>query len=409
MHTAFALVIGNGSSALRGRIVFPPLLEMLAFFISFIAMPWRCGAALAENSETGVRKAERVERIVAARGQGYFPVMIKLKDRSLGAVIRGGAPHIGVGGRLDWIRSEDGGRTWSKPAVIVDSKWDDRNPSLGQMADGTIVVGYAEASTYDAQGKWDTSAGAYELFYVNSHDNGKTWSPKNEFYSGPIINGSAFGRIIHDRHGTALMAIYGERNPLYKGPEKLDGKASDYSGIIRSRDNGRTWGDFSLILSGHNEASLQLLPDGRLIAVVRTEGGALSVAESSDDGYHWSLTQKLTREGQHPADICLLKNGRLLVTYGNRLRPYGVGCVTSSDRGRTWNYDNRVMLAWDSENTDCGYPSTLQLDDGTILTMYYSVGTKSLPGVAQAVCLRYGEAAVSVPSTPSSPTPGSSP
>lgn len=343
------------------------------------------------GSETGVQKANGIERVVAVRGQGYFPVMVKLKDGALGAVIRGGAPHIGVKGRLDWIRSEDGGRSWSKPTGIVDSKWDDRNPSLGQMADGTIVMGYAEASTYDERGKWNTSAGSYDLFYVTSQDGGKTWSDKRKLYCGPIINGSPFGRIIHDRRGTALMAIYGGRNPSYDGPEKLEGKGRDFSGIIRSRDNGRTWGDFSMILAGHNEASLQLLPDGRLLAVVRTESGALSVTESSDAGYRWSPPRKLTKRGQHPADICLLKSGTLLITYGNRLRPYGVGCVLGRDRGKTWDYEDRVMLAWDSQNTDCGYPSTVQLKDGTILTMYYSVGTGSLPSVAQAICLRYAE------------------
>lgn len=341
--------------------------------------------------EADVQRVRGVERVVAVRGEGYFPVMIKLRDGSLGAIIRGGAPHIGVKGRLDWIRSEDGGRSWSKPTVVVDSEWDDRNPALGQMADGTMVVGYAEASTYDKEGKWNTSAGGYELFYVTSHDSGKTWSRKRKLYSGPIVNGSAFGRIIHDRRGTALMAIYGERNRSHPETKKLSGKARDYSGIIRSRDNGRTWGDFSLVLAGHNEASLQLLPDGRLIAVVRTESGAISITESSDDGYHWSPPRKLTKEGQHPADIRLLKTGRLLVTYGNRLRPYGVGCVLSGDGGKTWDYEHRRMLAWDSQNTDCGYPSTVQLEDGTVLTMYYSVGTQSVPDIAQAVCLRYSE------------------
>ncbi len=341
--------------------------------------------------ETDVQRVSGVERVVAVQGQGYFPVMIRLRDGSLGAVVRGGAPHIGVGGRLDWIHSRDGGRSWLKPTVIVDGKWDDRNPSLGQMADGTIVVGYAEASTYDSQGKWDTSAGSYDLFSVTSHDGGKTWSQKKKLYAGPIKNGSVFGRIVHDRRGTALMAIYGERNPSYTGPEKLDGSASDFSGIIRSRDNGETWGDFSLILAGHNEASLQRMPDGRLLAVVRTESGALSVAESHDDAYHWSPPRRLTKEGQHPADVCLLKSGAVLVTYGNRVRPYGIGCVLSRDGGKTWDYERRRLLAWDSENTDCGYPSTVQLDDGAVLTMYYSVGTTSLPGVAQAVCLRYGE------------------
>jgi len=364
------------------------LVRAVAGVLLLVVAPLRVVAG-AESDEASVPRAQGVERVVAVRGQGYFPVMIKLGEGSVGAVVRGGAPHIGVKGRLDWIRSADGGRSWSKPVVIADSKWDDRNPSLGQMADGTIVVGYAEASTYDEQGKWNTSAGSYDLFYVTSRDGGKTWSKKKKLYCGPIINGSAFGRIIHDRHGTAVMAIYGGRNPTYEGPEKLEGKGGDFSGVIRSKDNGRSWGDFSLILAGHNEASLQLLPDGRLIAVVRTERGALSVTESSDDGYHWSPPRNLTKRGQHPADVCLLKSGTLLVTYGNRLRPCGVGCVVSRDRGKTWDYEHRLMLAWDSQNADCGYPSTVQIDDGTILTVYYSVGTRSLPGLAQAICLRY--------------------
>lgn len=342
-----------------------------------------------EKDEQGVEKVESIERVVAVEGQGYFPVMIRLRDGSLGAVLRGGAPHIGIGGRLDWIRSQDGGRTWSKPTQIVDSRWDDRNPSLGQMADGTLVVGYAEASTYDAQSRWDRSAGSYDLFFVTSRDGGKTWSERKGLYAGPICNGSAFGRIIHDKNKVALMVIYGGANPSYEGPGKLDGNARYYSGLIRSEDNGRTWSDFSLILAGHNEASLQLLPDGTLIAVARTADGALSVTESKDDGRHWSAPRNLTKRGQHPADICLLSGGTLLVTYGNRLQPYGVGCVVSRDNGKTWDYEHRRMLAWDSQNTDCGYPSTVQLADGEILTMYYSVGTGSLPKIAQAVCLRY--------------------
>ena len=342
-----------------------------------------------EKDEQAVEKVEGIERVVAIEGQGYFPVMIRLRDGSLGAVLRGGAPHIGIKGRLDWIASRDGGRSWSKPTQILDSRWDDRNPSLGQMADGTVVVGYAEASTYDAQGKWDRSAGSYDLFFVTSQDGGKSWSEKKSLYAGPIRNGSAFGRIIHDKNGVALMVIYGNANASYEGPEKLGANARYYSGLIRSRDNGRTWSDFSLILAGHNEASLQLLPEGTLIAIARTGDGALSVTESRDDGRHWSAARNLTKRGQHPADICLLSGGTLLVTYGNRLQPYGVGCVISRDNGKTWDYENRKMLAWDSQNTDCGYPSTVQLPDGTILTMYYSVGTGSLPNVAQAVGLRY--------------------
>ena len=40
------------------------------------------------------------ERGFVVKGAGYFPVLIKLRDGSLAAVLRSGAPHIGVGGRF---------------------------------------------------------------------------------------------------------------------------------------------------------------------------------------------------------------------------------------------------------------------------------------------------------------------
>src|SRR3954447_25896705 len=89
---------------------------------------------------------------VVTKGQGYFPVAVSLKNGDVLAVIRGGAAHIGVKGRLDLVRSSDRGKTWSAPWTAVDEQFDDRNPAMGQMKDGTIVLAYAIASGYDATG-----------------------------------------------------------------------------------------------------------------------------------------------------------------------------------------------------------------------------------------------------------------
>ena len=51
------------------------------------------------------------EHVVAERGGGCFPVLIRLQDGRLAAVVRGGDTHIGIKGRLDWIESGDGGKT----------------------------------------------------------------------------------------------------------------------------------------------------------------------------------------------------------------------------------------------------------------------------------------------------------
>jgi hypothetical protein len=311
----------------------------------------------------------------------------------LGAVVRGGAPHIGIQGRLDWIRSTDGGRTWSPPAVIVDSRWDDRNPALGQMADGTIVCAYAEAQTYNDQGEWDTSAGEYIQFYVISRDNGQTWSEKRLLYRGAVRGGSPFGRIVVLSEGTALLSMYGNLDPDWPGPptaEEVQG--STMSAYVVSRDNGETWGDFTVVApTGHNEMTLCALSDERLMALCRTVGGAVNQYDSFDGGATWNGPRPVTQANQHPPDVVRLASGRLLLVWGNRREPLGVGSMVSQDGGSAWRYDDRVMLGWDSNNTDCGYPSVVQSDDGTVVMLYYSVGTAGFGADELCVGVRFTE------------------
>jgi len=339
------------------------------------------------NDEIDVPQLEGVERFPAVRGQGYFPVLVGLADGAIGAVVRGGAPHVGLAGRLDWIASKDGGLTWSEPTVIADSDVDDRNPSAGVMADGTIVVAYAEASTYNDEGAFDTSVGSYDMYYKLSADGGATWSEKKPLPTGEIEHGSPFGRTIVLSNGTALMPVYGQKK----------------TGIARSTDDGKSWGDFTLVSEGpHNEMSLLALTDEHIIATLRTVSGAIDVRHSMDGGRTFDEPLRVTRDGQHPPDIARLESGLLVMVYGNRLVPYGIGAVASRDDGQTWEYDHRVMLAWDSLHGDCGYPSIVQLEDGMIVVVYYSVGVESDPETEFAFCLRFTEeemlAAMALPS-----------
>lgn len=349
-----------------------------------------------QDNELTTSRLTEAQRVIAVRGQGYFPVLTRLEDGSLGAVIRGGAPHVGREGRLDWIRSEDGGKTWSRPTVVADGEWDDRNPACGQMPDGAIVVAYAEASTYNEKGEFDRSVGKYEAYYVLSADGGLTWSERRKLFTGPLRHVSPFGKMILLRDGTAVMSIYGQR--AENEPQSADflvPGARLYAGVIRSRDNGRSWEDFSSI--GHliGEVALLYLEHGnRLLAFCRGESREhqeIWQAESRDGGYSWAGFRRLTKRSQHPADCLCLRSGNLLLAFGNRLEPFGAGVMVSRDGGGTWDVKGRTLIGWDSESTDCGYPSSAQLEDGTIVTMYYSVGTESEPGVEMAIAVRYSE------------------
>jgi hypothetical protein len=55
------------------------------------------------------------------------------------------------------------------------------------------------------------------------------------------------------------------------------------------------------------------------------------------------------------------------------------------------------MLGWTSSNTDTGYPSAVQVPDGTIVCLYYAVSTDERPNVRQAICVRFREADLGAP------------
>jgi len=100
-------------------------------------------------------KAPGLARSLVVAGQGYFPVALRLADGRIAVVLRGGAGHLGIKGRLDMVFSSDDGRTWTPPTLVVDSPADDRNPALGQARDGSLVVGFWRTATYNDQGRYD--------------------------------------------------------------------------------------------------------------------------------------------------------------------------------------------------------------------------------------------------------------
>jgi hypothetical protein len=66
-----------------------------------------------------------------------------------------------------------------------------------------------------------------------------------------------------------------------------------------------------------------------------------------------------------------LADSRILLVYGTRTRgQYGVAARLSADEGRTWSAP--ILLVDLEDAGDGGYPSSVQLDDGTIVTAHYA-------------------------------------
>jgi hypothetical protein len=237
------------------------------------------------------------------QGLGYFPVAIRLTNGDILAVIRGGAPHIGVKGRLDLVRSTDQGKSWSKPWTAIDESQDDRNPALGQLKDGTVVLAYVIASGYDQTGERFKGSRNERIFdgvyLIFSKDNGRTWSKPvrdetiKKFYAssdGAAV--SPYGKIVQLGDGTVLMAVYFD----------FYGERGHESWLFRSKDNGKTWGEPAAIGKRYNETGIVALRDGRVVAALRSEkGGHLAIAESTDQGRTFGTPAQLIKTRNIPA------------------------------------------------------------------------------------------------------------
>jgi hypothetical protein len=179
--------------------------------------------------------------------------------------------------------------------------------------------------------------------------------------------------------GTMLMAIYGyEVRPA--GQQTASDRNHSY--VYRSTDDGRTWRRISEIGGGKlqfNETSLLRLPDGKLKAAMRSRAGSIWIADSSDSGESWTPAKELTPIEVHPPDLTLLPSGRILLTAGNRVGPFGVLGMLSDETGN-FDWSKRFTLMNDAIGRDCGYPSNIVLKDGRVLTVYYATRAKEQPG-----------------------------
>ncbi len=145
------------------------------------------------------------------------------------------------------------------------------------------------------------------------------------------------------------------------------------SWIAFSRDAGDTWGDACEFgREDANEVCLLRTAENALLAATRTHiDHHVALHMSLDLGRTWAFRRDLTLPMQHPADLTDLRGEGILLTYGLRNRGLmGVGLRVSCDGGDTWSAP--AVLYQFGEAGDCGYPSTVALAEGELLTACYS-------------------------------------
>ncbi len=174
------------------------------------------------------------------------------------------------------------------------------------------------------------------------------------------------GSVGSRQHLLQLAEALGERFTHHRAvPDRRD----DRVWVYRSRDDGKSWGEPVAMDKRvyRNETALLHMGGGRWLAAIREDG--LHLHSSADDGQTWHDRMRLTGPAQHPGHLLRLRSGRILLSHGNRTpNARGVDVRWSDDEGKTWSSPIRVV---DFEG-DGGYPSSVQLPNGEVVTAYYA-------------------------------------
>ena len=109
-------------------------------------------------------------------------------------------------------------------------------------------------------------------------------------------------------------------------------------------------------------------------------GDRMMLWESTDDGRTWRKQNGDGRFGYYGEmypRFLQLQDGRLMLTFTVRSSstdgyPLGVRAIFSGDDGRTWDFErDRLVISYVNHGASGGgFGNTIQLDDGTLVSVY---------------------------------------
>lgn len=216
------------------------------------------------------------------------------------------------------IHSDDQGKTWSQPRVVVPTgKYQNiMSVSFLRLASGKIARFHCVKQT-----KW---LDCHPLMAISA-DEGATWSEPRQILAAPgyfVLNND---RVVQTASGRIIVPL-----AFHRSPGTIDEQSSwDPRAIamwIYSDDEGATWKEsknwWGLPVasgSGLQEPGLVQCPDGSLFAWCRTDQRAQFGFVSRDDGLTWSAPQPTALTSPNsPASIKRLPNAdTLMVVYND--------------------------------------------------------------------------------------------
>jgi len=333
--------------------------------------------------------------VISKQPQLYngWPTLTRRRNGQLLVVCSGGREaHVCPFGRVEMMRSDDNGQTWSWPRVVLDSGIDDRDAGVLETDKGSILVTTFTSLAYEPILKREMSKGAGDK---NAALKGKIarWNAAHGRLSDEqrqrdlgvwMVRSTDGGATFSERYACGVNSPHGpiqlaDGRILYAGKELW--QEPHRVGVAVSNDDGQSWKWLAEIPTrpgddrqNYHELHAVEASDGRIIVQIRnhnkTNDRETLQSESSDGGKTWSIPHSIGVWGL-PSHLLRLKDNRLLMTYGHRRKPFGNQARVSDDYGRTWS--DALTVSNDAPSTDLGYPSTVELDDSSLLSVWYEV------------------------------------
>ena len=360
-----------------------------------------CHAPLLAAGPTSapVAKVRETKVITQTKHYSGWPTLTRRKNGQLWVVCSGGREaHVCPFGRVEAMTSNDEGGTWTWPRVLFDGPIDDRDAGIVETGQGSLLVTTFTSLAYktyltsalkkagpksawpaaklkawlaaDSRFTPDEQNAQLGVWMLRSTDGGIQWS-------------APYRCLVNSPHGPIQLA---DGRQLYAGKElwTKDGNIT----VAESNDDGATWKRLAQIPTRKGDDHKQYHElhaveiSGKLIAHIRNHNsknaGETLQSESTDRGRTWTEPHSIGVWGL-PSFLTRLSDGRLLMSYGHRRAPFGNQARISHDEGKTWS--EPLMISTDGAGGDLGYPSTVELEDKSLLTVWY----EKLRGSTQSV------------------------
>jgi sialidase-1 len=310
-----------------------------------------------------------------------WPTLTKTKSNELLVVFSGNRDeHECPYGITQMIRSKDNGKSWSEPETINNTPLDDRDAGILETKKGTLLVSWFTSLFFEGPDFFNTKPEWKRHGEKISDETKRQWIGNwtRRSTNGGISWEAPVKQIVSAPHGPIQLT---DGRLIYVGTGKINDLYS--IGVEESTDDGQSWKLISTIevpkdksIKDFSEPHVVETSDGKLVALLRydpinkKEEWYLHQSESYDGGKTWTHAWKTPIWG-FPAHLLRLKNDWLLAVYGLRMKPYSERACISKDGGKSWDIANEVIFS--ETSGDQGYPSSVQLDDGSILTVYYQI------------------------------------